>query len=200
MRSTTRMTIVALALLIAAPAARAGDAALQDAGRPGNRPVDDGRGGTEAQIDDQVFVTKALESSRAEIELAELALEKTTNPKVRDYAEKVMRDHSAAQAELAKSATREGGEQATSIDARHAAEKAELEKLQGEDFDRRYMALMVDEAERNAALYTAKHRTGDGDVAAIANRLTTVMQGHLDMARETSRDVGNPEDVRAATR
>ena len=200
MGRTSRMAMVAVALLAAAPAARGQDAAIQDEGRPGNRAVTDGRGGTETQIDDQVFVTKALEASRAEIELAELALKKTSDPKVRDYAEKVMRDHSAAQAQLAKSATREGVEQPKSLNARHTAAKLELEQLEGEAFDRRYMALMVDEAEQNAALFTAKHRTGDGDVAAIANRLTTVMQGHLDMAREASRAVGNSDDPRAATR
>lgn len=200
MRRTSRMAIVAIALFAFAPAARADDAAMKDEGRPGNRAVDDGRGGTETLIDDQVFVTKALEASRADIELAEIALKKTTDPKVRDFAEKVLRDHSAAQAELAKSATREGVEQPKSIDARHAAMKAELERLQGDEFDRRYMAFMVEESERNAALFTAKHRTGDGDVSAIANRLTTVMQGHVDMAREASRAVGNPDDVRSATR
>lgn len=200
MSRTIRMAMVAITLLAFAPAASAGDAATKDAGRPGNRAVDDGRGGTETQIDDQVFVTKALEASRADIQLAELALKKTTDPKVRDFAEKVLRDHSAAQAQLAQSATREGVEQPKTIDARHAAMKAELERLQGDEFDRRYMAFMVEESDRNAALFTAKHRTGDGDVAAIANRLTTVMQGHVDMARETSRAVGNPDDVRSATR
>lgn len=200
MRRTSRMAVVAIALLAAAPAARAQDAAMKDAGRPGNRAVDDGRGGTETQIDDQVFVTKALEASRAQIELAEIALKKTTDPKVRDFAEKVIRDQSGAQAELAKSATREGIEQPKALEPRHAAQKSELERLQGDEFDRRYMAFMVEDTERNAVLFTAKHRTGDGDVAAIANRLTSVMQGHVDMAREVSRAVGNPDDVRSATR
>ena len=194
------MAMVAITLLAFSPTANADEAAKKDAGRPGNRAVDDGRGGTETQIDDQVFVTKALEASRADVEMAELALKKTTDPKVRDFAEKVLRDHSAARAQLAQSATREGVEQPKTIDARHAAMKAELERLQGDEFDRRYMAFMVEESERNAALFTAKHRTGDGDVAAIANRLTSVMQGHVDMARETSRAVGNPDDVRSATR
>ena len=200
MLRTCRMSIAVAALLATASLAQAQNAPMQDAGRPGNRAVDDGRGSTETQIDDQVFVPKAMAASRAEVELAELALRKSTDPKVRDFAEKMMRDHTAAQAELAKSATREGIEQPKSIDARHAAAKAELEKLDGNEFDRRYMALMVEDHEETAALYTAKHRTGDGDVAAISNRLTTVMQGHLDMAREVSRDVGNPDDVRYGAR
>lgn len=200
LRRTTTTMLAALALLAAAPLARAQDAADQDAGRPGNRAVDDGRGGTETQIDDQVFVTKALAVSRAEVELAELALRKSTNPKVRDFAEKMLRDHTGVQAQLAKSATREGVQQPAGIDARHAQAKAELEKLSGEEFDRRYMALMVEDHEEAAALFTAKHRTGDGDVAAIANRLTTVMQGHLEMAREVSREVGNPDDARFGAR
>ena len=123
MRRTTRMAMVAITLLAFSPTANADDAAMKDAGRPGNRAVDDGRGGTETQIDDQVFVTKTLEASRADVEMAELALKKTTDPKVRDFAEKVMRDHSAAQAQLAQSATREGVEQPKTIDARHAAMK-----------------------------------------------------------------------------
>jgi putative membrane protein len=197
---TSRAAIAALAFFATASLATAQNAQLQDAGRPGNRAVDDGRGGTETQIDDQVFVTKALAASRAEVELAELALQKSTDPKVRDFAEKMMRDHTGAQAQLLQSATREGIEKPKSLDARHAAAKAELAALDGPDFDRRYMALMVEDHAETVTLYTAKHRTGDGDVAAIANRLTTVMQGHLDMAREVSRAVGNPDDARYGSR
>jgi putative membrane protein len=199
MRNTRWTMVAALAAVLAAPAARADDPATQDAGKPGNRAVTDGRGGTEVQIDDQVFVTKALQGSMAEIELADMAIAKSTNPRVKEFAEQMKKDHTATQAHLAQAASREGVQQPTGLTPMQQATKDELSALQGAAFDRAYMRHMVHDHEKEVALFTAKSRTGDGDVAAIANRQVTVLHEHLEMAREVSSEVGsgNPaSDVR----
>src|SRR5690606_25106551 len=84
----------ALALL-AAPAAWAedhsgraghaqGSATTTDAGRPGsNQAVPDSPAGKTVLLDDQAFVPQALEGSMAEVQLADLALEKSKNDSVR---------------------------------------------------------------------------------------------------------------------
>lgn len=193
--NTTWMTAVAVAAVLGAPAAYAADAEI-DEGLPGNRPVTDGRGGTEVQIDDQVFVEKAMQGSMAEIELANLALEKSTDPRVRAFAEQMKKDHSASQAHFAKAATREGVEQPKGLSAEQQATKERLAQLDGAAFDRAYMNHMVHDHEKEVALFSAKSRTGDGDVSAIANRQVTVLHQHLEMAREVSSEIGASTDVR----
>ena len=190
MRKPTWTMIVAAAALLAAPAVYADDAATKDEGKPGNRAVTDGRGGTEVQIDDQVFVTRAMQGSMAEVELADLALAKSSNPSVKEFAEQMKKDHTGAQAHFAHAATREGVQQPKGLTATQQATKDELSALQGAAFDRAYMRHMVHDHEKEVALYSAKARTGDGDVAAIANRQVTVLHKHLEMAREVSKEVG----------
>ena len=191
-----RTTIAALALLATASLARAQDATTKDEGRPGNRAVTDGRGGTEVLIDDQVFVSQALATSHGQIELAELALRKTTNPDVRAYAERTLRAYDGVRTELANATTAEGIDKPLGPDASHVAAKAELEQLEGAAFDRRYVTIVVDEQEEAAAMVTAKHRTGDGDVVAIANRLVSVVQQRLEAALELDRDLAGSADPR----
>lgn len=188
-------TVAVLALLATAPLAQAQDAA-KDAGRPGNRPVTDGRGGTEVLVDDQVFVTQALATSHGQVELAQLALRKTTNPDVRAYAERTLRAYDGVRTELANATTAEGIDKPMGPDGPHIAAKAELERLDGAAFDRRYVAIVLEEQEEAAAMVTAKHRTGDGDVAAIANRLVSIVQQRLDAARDLHRDLARSADPR----
>jgi putative membrane protein len=190
MRRPRWTMVAALAALLAAPTAYADDAATKDDGKPGNRAVADGRGGTEVQIDDQVFVTKALQGSMAEIELADMALAKSSDPRVKEFAEQMKKDHSASQAHFAQAASREGVQQPTGLTATQQATKDELSALQGGAFDRAYMRHMVHDHEKEVALFTAKSRTGDGDVAAIANRQVTVLHKHLEMARDVSKEIG----------
>ena len=193
MRRTSKtrwMTAIAVAAVLGAPAAYADDPATKDAGKPGNRAVDDGRGGTEVQIDDQVLVEKAMQGSMAEIELADLALAKSSDPRVREFAEQMKKDHTAAQAHFAQAATREGVQQPKGLSAAQQATKDRLSRLEGAAFDRAYMSHMVHDHQKEVALFTAKSRTGDGDVAAIANRQMTVLHQHLEMAREISGEIG----------
>ena len=61
------------------------DAAMKDAGRVSNRAVDDGRGGTETQIDDRIR-HEGFEASRARTSRWRSSRwKKTTDPLVRDF-------------------------------------------------------------------------------------------------------------------
>jgi putative membrane protein len=182
----------AVAALAVGPGAWADDAARQE--KPGiDERADDVVEGSAATIDDQVFVRKAAEGSAAEVELAELALAKTKNPAVKDFAEQMKRDHTAAQGVLANSATQEGIEIPRTLDDDHSTIKSELAKLDGQEFDERYMSHMVQEHQKELALFAAKARTGDGDVSAYAQRMVSVLDAHLTKAREVSAQVASNE-------
>jgi len=181
-----------VAALALAPIAHADDPARQE--KPGiDERADDAVKGSTATVDDQVFVRKAAEGSAAEVELADLALAKTRNPAVKEFAEQMKRDHTAAQGVLANAATQEGIEIPRTLNDEHRTIRAELEKLDGQAFDERYMTYMVQEHQKELALFAAKARTGDGDVAAYAQRMVTVLDGHLRMARDVSAQVASAD-------
>lgn len=189
----SKRTIAAAAaaafVLCLAPGARAQDEATrQEDSAIEERSQDVVRGDT-ATIEDQTFVRKAAEDSAAEVELADLALAKSDNDSVKDFAEQMKRDHSAAQGILAQAASREGIEVPETLGDDHRTITAELEKLDGAAFDRRYMNYMVEEHKKDLALFAAKARTGDGDVSAYAQRMVSVLDGHLAKAREVSAEL-----------
>jgi putative membrane protein len=189
-------------LLAAAPRARAVEpetATMQDEGRPGNRAVDDGVGDKEVLVPDQVFITKAMEGNLAEVKLADLALEKTQDGRVKKLAADVKRDDTGAQSELAQAATHAGIEQPKAISAEHQATELQLAQLHGEDFDRLYVRHMIREDQQDVQLYSAKSRSGDGEVSKIANRLVTVMNGHLDMAHQLDQRLASSAATTDAT-
>jgi putative membrane protein len=61
-----------------------------------------------ADLTAQQFVTKAAMAGNKEVREGELALQKSSNPDVKNFASQMVRDHSAANAKLTRIANREG--------------------------------------------------------------------------------------------
>jgi predicted outer membrane protein len=105
------------------------------------------------------FLSRAMEMNTAEIRMAELAVDKTTNPNIKDFAQMVIRDHNQALARLRnlrdnRLASSVAGK--TDIDQKTTKSIADvsltpqdqqtldkLSKLSGADFDREFMNTMI---------------------------------------------------------
>lgn len=101
----------------------------------------------------QPFAAHAAMGDKAEIVLGQLALEKSQDQQVRDFAQRMVRDHSAADARLKKVATAEHIQLPDSLDAKHRALKQKLASLEGETFDREYMKEMAKDHDEDVALF-----------------------------------------------
>ncbi len=140
-------------------------------------------------IDNATFARKAAEGSAMEIALADLALTKSKDEAVRDYAEQIKKDHTAAQAELAKVAEGAGVEVPKPLDDEHHGMTERLAALDGRDFDIAYTTAMVTDHQSELELFSAKARASDGDLSAYAHKMVPVLSAHLEQARELSRTV-----------
>jgi predicted outer membrane protein len=105
------------------------------------------------------FLSRAMEMNTAEIRMAELAVDKTTNPNIKDFAQMVIRDHNQVLARLRnlrdnRLASSVAGK--TDIDQKTTKSIADvsltpqdqqtldkLSKLSGADFDREFMNTMI---------------------------------------------------------
>ncbi len=147
----SKRTIAAAAatavVLCLAAGTRAEDAATRQEDSAIEERSEDVVQGDTATVEDQTFVCRAAEGSAAEVELADLALTKSDNDSVKEFAEQMKRDRSAAQGVLAQAASREGIDVPKTLDDQHRTIKAELEKLDGPEFDRRYMNYMLQGAQ-----------------------------------------------------
>jgi putative membrane protein len=94
---------------------------------------------------DTRFVQTALEGNMAEIQAAQLALQHSQDQAVRDFAQKMITDHTAAQQTLMPIAQRHGIPAPAAPTPRDQAMMARLSRLNGLAFDRAYVNAMVRE-------------------------------------------------------
>jgi putative membrane protein len=153
-----------------------------DPARPGERSMDRGDSG---------FVADMMTDSQSEIALAKLAQEKATNPKVKEFAAMMIRDHTKAGGELKALAASAGIDASVHADADHDADLSNrLAKLSGAEFDREYMDAMVDNHEK--AVNDAEERAEDADndhVKQWANKTLPTLKQHLELAKQINQGI-----------
>jgi putative membrane protein len=135
---------------------------------------------------DRKFAMTAAMGGMAEVETARLALTKASSDAVKQYAQKMIDDHTAANAELMGIASSKGITLPSAPDAKHRAMMAKMERLSGEAFDREYvmMAGHKDHQKMEKLFRDESMRGRDADLKAFAAKTLPVVQQHLQMARE----------------
>lgn len=134
----------------------------------------------------QSFATQAAVIGQAEIELAQLALQQTQDPGVRDYAQRMVKDHQAAAAKLTKIAGAERLELPQSLDAEHQALKKKLSGLRRAAFDREYAKAMAKGHDQAVALFEAASQAAQmpSELKEFAAATLPTLKEHMEMAHE----------------
>jgi putative membrane protein len=145
--------------------------------------------GEVSKIDEKKFVTEAAAGSRAEVELAKIAERRARNPAVKEFAQRMQRDHSATNERLEKLAQGLGIQLPDRLDPEHQQLADRLEKLEADDFDADYMKAMVDDHEKDVAEFRQASLTKEGAVASFAEQTLPTLEKHLEMARQINQQV-----------
>ncbi|HZG52895.1 MAG TPA: DUF4142 domain-containing protein [Pyrinomonadaceae bacterium] len=135
---------------------------------------------------DRKFAMTAAMGGMAEVEMARMALTKASSDAVKQYAQKMIDDHTAANAELMQIASTKGIRLPTAPDAKHRAMMAKMGRLSGAEFDRQYimMAGHKDHQKMEKLFRDESMRGRDADLKAFAAKTLPVVQLHLQMARD----------------
>src|SRR5690606_16921478 len=89
---------------------------------------------------DEGFISQAAQNGHAEVEASKMALEKASDPKVKEFAKHMVEDHTKANEELRSLASSKGVELPDGPSLlQKGKSKLMLSTADGEDFDRRYM-------------------------------------------------------------
>jgi putative membrane protein len=134
----------------------------------------------------QSFATQAATIGQAEIELGKLALQQTQDPRVRDFAQRMIKDHQAAAAKLTTIADAEQLELPQSLDTEHQALKEKLAGLRGAAFDREYARAMGTGHDRAVALFEAATQAAQMPPALkeFATATLPTLKEHMKLAHE----------------
>jgi putative membrane protein len=135
---------------------------------------------------DQKFMMMAAMGGMAEIEMARLALQKSNNESVKQYAQKMIDDHTMAGEELMRLASMKGVALPAKPDAKHMSMMAKMQRLSGAEFDMEYVKVAgVKAHESMEKLYMKESMGGkDMDAKAFAAKTLPTVRMHLQMARD----------------
>ncbi len=166
-------------------------------------------GGSTLGSSDKKFIMEAAHGGIMEVELAKLAVEKASSDEVKQFAQRLVDDHTKANDELMQLASQKGitlasdhqaamshADQSTtsgssSADKDHKAMmkghamKDKLSKYSGADFDREYMSMMVKDHTKDVKEFeSASNKAKDADLKAWAAKTLPTLREHLQMARD----------------
>lgn len=139
---------------------------------------------------EQAFVTQAAQGGQAEVQLGKLASEHGTHPDVKQFGDRLVRDHGQANQELAALAAQKGWTAPDKPAKKHQADEQRLSRLTGDAFDRAYMQHMVKDHEMDVrAFEQAARQVDDAELKAWIEKALPTLREHLDRARAIAASV-----------
>ncbi len=138
-----------------------------------------------AASNDSDFAKKAADGGMAEVTLGQLAADKGSDPRVKEFGQNMVKDHSKANDKLKSVAAKDSITLPADQSAEHKKEADKLSKLSGKDFDQAYTKLMVQDHEEDVAEFKKEAASGSNpDIKAFANDTLPTLQHHLDMIKQ----------------
>ena len=131
-----------------------------------------------------VFVQKAAQDGMTEVELGKVALAKSQNAEVREFAQRMVTDHGKANQELAALAQKKGINAPKQLDAEHQSMVKMLEARSGAAFDAEYSRHMNMDHTKAISLFEAASKSGDADFAGFAQKTLPTLNEHKKLASE----------------
>jgi putative membrane protein len=121
-----------------------------------------------------------------EVELGRLAAEKASNAEVKQFAQRMVDDHGKANQQLSTIAQQKNVQVPTELTGKAKADHDRLSKLSGEQFDRAYMQLMVQDHRKDVGEFRKQStKAKDADVKSFASQTLPTLEDHLKMAEQT---------------
>jgi putative membrane protein len=155
---------------------------------PENSSMSAGAG--KASTEDKQFMKTAMEGDMAEIQLAQLAQQKASSDQVKQFAQRMITDHTKLDAQMKPMAQQFGVEAPTQLDSKHKAIEAKLQALSGDQFDQEYIKAMVaDHSEDDQAFIKEETAASSPDLKSAVTQAEPTIAEHLRMAQEIQKSI-----------
>jgi putative membrane protein len=134
------------------------------------------------------FIKDAAQGNMAEMAMGRMAETKAQSADVKQFAQKLVTDHGKAQDQLGQVAQKQNVTLPKELADKHRQDAQRLEKMQGAEFDRAFMAHMVQDHQKDVQKYQqAQKDIKDQQVTAYITATLPVLQQHLTMAQKLHR-------------
>jgi putative membrane protein len=128
------------------------------------------------------FVKQAAMAGMAEVQLGKVALEKSQDPKIRQFAQRMIDDHSKANDKLAAVARSQNLDVPKALDAEHQAKVTAMSSKSGEAFDAAYREHMNADHSEAIALFEGASNSKDPQIASLAKQTLPTLKEHKHLA------------------
>ncbi len=131
---------------------------------------------------DKSFIKDSMEGSLAEVNFAKLALQKSQDKNVREFATKMIHDHEMLIAEMKPLAKEMGVRVPSGAPISDHAKYMELKMKSGTDFDRAYVEAMVkDHHDDLQTFLNEEGKTSNPQLKAAVEKGESVIREHTEM-------------------
>ncbi|MDT7542817.1 MAG: putative rane protein [Acidobacteriota bacterium] len=142
---------------------------------------------------DAKFMMTAAQGGMAEVAAGRYAVDHASSDAVKQYAQKMVDDHTANNAELMQLAATKGVTLPTTPDMKHQEMMDKMMKMSGTQFDMEYIknAGVKDHESMEKLMMKESSEGKDADAKAFAAKTLPTVQSHLQMARDMMMSMKN---------
>lgn len=134
---------------------------------------------------------KAAQGGLAEVQFGELAERNASSDKVKDFARRMVKDHTDLNNELKAIAATKGIDLPSSMSADDQAKYDSLSKMSGEAFDKVYISGMIEDHKTDIQEFEDQSTNGtDPDLKAFASKALPTLRDHLAEAKKIADHIG----------
>jgi putative membrane protein len=138
---------------------------------------------------DKLFVKKALQGGMAEVQLGQLTLQKSNNDQVKQFAQRMIDDHTKLGEQMKPVAQQLGVSDPKDISKKDKSTIAKLQGLSGPAYDQAYIKDMVKDHKQDLSDFQTEGSSGqDQTVKDAANQGSKVIAEHLQMIQQIAKD------------
>jgi putative membrane protein len=132
---------------------------------------------------DSTFIDQAAMSGLDEVQDGQLGATQASRAAVREFAQRMVADHTKANQQLAQIASQKGVTPPTQSDQQQTAERDALRHMHGRTFDSHFIQDQVRDHQQSIQLFQQEAEQGtDPDLKAFAQQTLPILQQHLQMA------------------
>jgi len=138
---------------------------------------------------DKMFVKKALQGGMAEVQLGQLTLQKSNNDQVKQFAQRMIDDHTKLGEQMKPVAQQLGVSDPNGVSKKDKSTMAKLQALSGTAYDEAYIRDMVKDHKQDLSDFQTEASSGqDQTVKDAANQGSKVIAQHLQMIQQLAKD------------
>jgi putative membrane protein len=134
-----------------------------------------------AAMSAQEFVNNAASGGLFEVQSSELAMQRSKTPAVKEFAQMMITDHTAANNELKAIAEAKGLKVPSAIAGPPAQHMAAVQAAEGDAFDKTYIQHQAKAHQDTIAMFQAEAQNGsDADLRAFAEKTLPTLNKHAE--------------------